>query len=198
MRGRPPKVAFRILSQTIENGGLKATNLEYLCKSLKMSWVKRIGTSHDAPWRRLLQARVGKYELNDMIRSCLGIDEIKRMNIPKFYKDIFADFQMYTSRPLDNPSNIQREAIWYNRSIRNNGRTFFHNGLYQAGVKIVDDLLKPDGNIMTLRELKNHFPRVKVDFLTYAAFVRKIPQMWKDTLSNGIFRKLTNAGRNEM
>ena len=57
-RGRPPKVAKQILAQSIDDGGLKAVNLELFCKSLHMIWIKRMYCCRQSVWRRILQARI--------------------------------------------------------------------------------------------------------------------------------------------
>ena len=49
---------------------------------------------------------IGKYKLSDFIQSSLGNDDITRIKIPVFYKQLFADFQVYTSCPTDNNVNI--------------------------------------------------------------------------------------------
>ena len=67
---------------------------------------------HDV-WRQILQSRIGKYELNDVIQTCLEIDDVKRLKIPMFYTQILIDFQAYTSRHTDVNWNIQTEMLWY-------------------------------------------------------------------------------------
>ena len=196
-RGRPPKVARKTLYQGIQNGGLKAVNIELLCSSLQMAWIRRMHTCRDSIWRKILQARIGKYELSDMIRTCLGYDEIKKLRIPSFYKEILTEFQQYTSQPLDCAANIQKEMLWYNRSIRSGGKTMFVNGLYRAGIKFVDDITKHNGSIMNLNELKDRFPQARTDFLTYHTLVRKIPELWKRTLESGTYQKLSETQKNE-
>ena len=55
-RGRPPKVAAKVLCQNISNGGLGAVSVHEMYKSLKLGWVKKMLS--DVPWARLLQASV--------------------------------------------------------------------------------------------------------------------------------------------
>ena len=134
-RGRPPKVSQHILRQKIENGGLKAIDLELFCRSLHMAWIKRLYLCQDSPWRKILQARLGAYKITDLIRSCLGADEIKRFRIPKFYRELLIDFQTYANQPLNCPADVLKESLWYNRSIRIDGRSVFLKSLYRAGIK---------------------------------------------------------------
>ena len=87
--------------------------------------------------------------------------------------------------------NILAERLWYNRTIRIGGKTLFINGLHQSGIIMINDLVRNDGSIMSLRELKNVFPTAKVDFITYQSLIRGIPQMWKDKLANKRCNKLS-------
>ena len=196
-RGRPPKVALRILRQKIEHGGLNAIDLALFCKSLKLAWVRRIHMCKESLWRRLLQARIGKYELDDMLQTCLGSDDIRRFNIPVFYKELLTEFQTYSLRPTDSIVNIQEESLWFNRSIRVGGKTVFNNCMYQAGIKMINDLTREDGSIMSLSELKIITPGIKVDVLTYQLIIRGIPKMWKDKLAAGRYNKVTEH-RNQL
>ena len=196
-RGRPPKVSQRILCQNIEDGGLNAVNLTLFCKSLKLGWIRRLHTCNESPWCRLLQARIGKYNLTDMLQTCLGADDIKRLRIPAFYKELLTEFQNYSYRPTDSKMNILKELLWYNRSIRSAGKTLFINDMYQAGIKMVGDLTREDGSIMTLGELKCKLPRVRVDFLTYGNLIRGIPRIWKEKLNSGSYQQNTD-NRNEL
>ena len=196
-RGRPPKVSQRILCQNIRDGGLNAINLAAFCKALKLGWVRRLYNSKEASWRRILQARIGRYDITDMIQTCLGADDIKRFKIPVFYKDVLNDFQTHSHRPLDTKMNIQTEFIWYNRNIRIAGKTLFVSRMYQAGIKTVNDLTREDGSLMTLHELKRIAPRMNIDFLTYQVVLNGIPQMWKDKLAACRYNKLSEEdGRN--
>ena len=194
-RGRPPKVAHRILCQKIEDGGLNATNLALLGKSLRLAWIRRIFVSEASIWRRILQNRIGKYKITDLIQTSFGTDDIKRFKIPVFYKELLKDFQVYSCHPIDPKINIQPERLWYNRSIRSGGKTMFINGMYQAGIITVNDLTREDGNIMPLRELKRIAPTVSVDMLTYARLIRGIPRLWKEKLATGGYNKITDESQ---
>ena len=85
-RGRPPKVAKQILMQSIGCGGLNAVNVELFCRSLQLSWIKRMALNTDSAWRKLLQARIGRYDLLDLIRTSLDFRQVKSFRIPQFYK----------------------------------------------------------------------------------------------------------------
>ena len=87
----------------------------------------------------------------------------RRFSIPVFYKELLTEFQTYSLRPTDSKVNIQEKSLWFNRSIRVGGKTVFNNGMYQAGIKMINDFTREDGSIMSLSEIKIITPRVKAE-----------------------------------
>ena len=181
-RGRPPKVSKDILVQDIEQGGLKLVDVEVFIQSLTSLWIRRMFNDRVSSWRKILQGRIGKLELCDLIRSSLCKGEIKKLRIPAFYQNVLKQFQSYNCRPLNQVANVQREIIWYNRSVRMQGKSVFLYGLYKKGIKYIDDLTRGNGTLMNINELRYRYPGVRIDFLTYEALKRAIPQYWKQIL----------------
>ena len=68
-RGRPPKVALSTLCQDTKQGGLKAVDVKTFYESLRLTWIRRMTTSTEANWRQLLQARLGDFMLEDVLRA---------------------------------------------------------------------------------------------------------------------------------
>ena len=140
----------------------------------------------------MLQARIGRYDLNDLLQTYLGRDDIKRFSIPKFYKELLREFHTFCQRPIEDKMDVQKERLWYNRSVRVGGKTIFVNNMYQAGINMIDDLTDEDGRFLSLAELKNRAPSIKVDVLTYQRILQGIPQMWKEKLVTGRTKKISD------
>ena len=53
--------------------------------------------------------------------------------------------------------------------------------MYEAGIRIVNDLMSIDGNLMTLEELHEKYPVLRIDFLRYEdqGLKNAIPAQWK-------------------
>ena len=196
-RGRPPKVAKDVLVQDIEQGGLKLIDVEVFVQSLRSAWIRRLYMNQFSTWRRIVQARIGKMDIRDLIRGSLCKKEIKTFKIPEYYKNILIEHQCYNHKLLDNVRPIQQEMIWYNRSIRSGGKTLFIYGLYRHGIKYIDDLAGNNGALMCLQDLKRKIPGIKVDFLTYNLLLRAIPQKWKEMLANSPYMHMTDKERSE-
>ena len=177
-------VSKDVLAQDIYQGGLRLVDVEAFYQSLKMTWIGRMHTNVDSAWRKIVQARLGKLELGDFIKSSLCKDDIMQWKIPMYYKNVFIQYQTYNCKPLDNMNNIRKEMLWCNRSIRIGGKTVYIDSLYQKGIKIIDDIAKKNGTLMSLDELESKYPGVKINFLTYEALLRGIPQLWKQRLTS--------------
>ena len=197
-RGRPPKVSKDVLAQNIDQGGLRVVDVEAFCHSLKMAWISRMYNCKGAKWREMLQARVGKIKLEDLMKSCLCTSDIQRLRIPAFYKNVLTLYQNYKFVSMSEAQNVQREMLWYNRSIRIDNKTVFIYSLYKRGIKVIDDLIKDNGALMSIEELKLKYPGVKIDFLTYQALLRGIPGLWKKTLLETANQKLSVCGKSDV
>ena len=167
-RGRPPKVARNVVTQSIEMGGLNAVDVQLFCKSLQMGWIRRMETNTESMWRKVLQARLGIYKISDWIKTPLDRKQINSLWIPKFYKDILLNVQRFVDhecRPMNVVTNIRREMLWYNRSIRIAQKPVFYHDMYLAGIRMIDDLMRPGGGtFLNFAELRNKYPRLRIDF----------------------------------
>ena len=197
-RGRPPKVAKQILMQSIGCGGLNAVNVELFCRSLQISWIKRMALNTDSAWRKLLQARIGRYDLLDLIRTSLDFRQVNSFRIPQFYKYSLFEAQKFTQIPLDQAQNVRKEMLWYNKNICISRKPVFINSMYSVGIKTINDLIRDDGMVYNLDELRTKFPGIRIDFLRFAALVRAIPQTWKTLIASGLDNRICENERNDI
>ena len=85
-KNRKTKIAYNVLIQPIEKGGLKLTDFESKVKSLKAVWVKRF-ISDQSSCKSIAAAKhfFSTSDLNTFFQS-----NICQMNLPSlFYQDIF-------------------------------------------------------------------------------------------------------------
>ena len=179
-RGRPPKVAFSVLRQDIREGGLKATDVAQFVESIKLTWIKRIFSQTEAQWRQILQARIPRVQLNDLLRCNRADVFMNGIEVPQFYKEVIVKFHRIVRNEVSDDIQARCQNIWCNDHIKINGNPCFIRRLYDVGVKVIHDLISDDGNIMNYSQLKRRFPNVTdVNFLTYMGLVKAIPMSWK-------------------
>ena len=196
-RGRPPKVSKEVLVQDIDQGGLKLVDVRTFFDSLKIIWIRRMLTDKNSTWRKILQARIGRIKLCDYIKSLLCKLEIQQLKIPVYYRNMLIQYQRYNYKALENVRNIQKEILWYNRSIRIDGKTVFIYSLYKKGIKYIDDIMRANGTFMNINEIKSRYPGTRINFLTYQSLLKAIPAYWKETLAESSLLKLSDNERND-
>lgn len=110
-RGRPPKVAKRVLWQDTAHGGLNAPCIGAIVRALRVVWARRIHISHDSSWRRILQARIGEFPLDNLFKGIKSQLALRKWRIPQFYKDVIHDFQMLNEMKVKTGSDVRQSII---------------------------------------------------------------------------------------
>ena len=179
-RGRPPKVAQSVICQDVKHGGLNAVNVAQFYTALRLAWISRMLTNANSTWRVLLQSRLGRFNLEDLLRIRRGETILQRLKIPGFYKDILLCYQnMRQQKPIKKGIEVRSQSLWHNDEIRINNKPILVRGMYDAGIKIVDDIVGANGTLMNSEEIKNAYPNVTSNFLTIQSVTSAIPVKWK-------------------
>ena len=179
-RGRPPKVAKKVMWQEISLGGLNAPCVEAIVRALRVTWVKRILTWHESTWRRLLQARIGEFDINNIFKTRSSNWALRRWNIPLFYQSAIIDFQKINEMTNCTGKNVRKVIMWYNDDILVDSVPVFYKSLYRAGVNCIGDITKPNGCFLSYEELREKYPQARVNPLTYQGLLAAIPGAWKN------------------
>ena len=182
-RGRPPKVAAKVLCQNISNGGLGAVSVYEMYKSLKLGWIKKMLS--DVPWAGLLQARCAPYKINDLLKSRFTESDISRFQLSKFYIETLTIFSQTVSAGLPtSPIEIRKEVLWLNKCVIRGNRTIFDKNMYACGITFIGDICDDSGSLMNFAEVKRKYPGLNTNFLCYLGIISAIPQSWKNKLRN--------------
>lgn len=191
-RGRPPKVAFSTICQDISDGGLKATDVCKLYESLRMTWIKRLYTEKEAPWNKLLQSRLHGYSINDLLKNRNAKKFVEKANIPSFYKEIILSFQKIFPSCVENAETARLQSLWNNDKIKVEGKPIFLRSCYRDGIKVIDDLIAPNGNVMSFTQVCEKYPHTGLNFLTFQSLKNAIPSAWKDLIRADPNNRLTD------
>ena len=153
--GKPDKIRRTTVCSNCMQGGLKMINIYNFEKAIKVSWVKKLITQPNSQWYKLLEAMYGNI---DQIVT-FG-DKWYSKILPKirnqFWQNILKDWNVLVKiqKPKNN-SEIFRNCLWYNSYI--SGTMPFFPDWYKKGVYLVGDIISPDGNILTIEEIKYKF-----------------------------------------
>ena len=181
-RGRPPKVAHATLAQHIKDGGLMAPDVWKCYESLRLQWVRRLYSHRNSQWCQLFQARLGNFRIADFLRTRNAKSFVKDASIPAFYKDLIGRYQAIFSAEVTNARQARAESLWHNVMIQIGGKPVFIKHMYEAGIKIINDLIDEDGNLMNLAKLREKYPQLRINFLRFQSIKNAIPSSWKNMI----------------
>ena len=196
-RGRPPKVAKKILTQGIDEGGLKAPDIFLSCRAIGASWVKRMITANHAGFVKILKARIRPLFLEDMLKMNYDKRSVDTLPIHEFYRHALMQFREIF--PVTEPRSgkeVRAQIIWHNKVITVDGKPIFYRNLYAGGVKFIDDLTDESGRLLSFRTFNDNNPNIRVNYVTYLGLCTAIPGQWKVLARDG-GEPLTGEERNE-
>ena len=164
-------------------------------KALKLTWVKRLCSNSDAPWKYIpnsFLSTVGGTELFQCNYSYNLLD--LKGSLPEFYKQIIHHCQKIVSTTPHSKTETLSQTIWNNKFITidrkmvylphwNQGATFFFAPCWnQAGIKQISDLFDEHKNcFLPFLSLCNKY-WLNCNFLQYHGLISAIPQSWKKLL----------------
>ena len=176
------KIKRTVMINTKENGGFKFPHILSFCNSQKISWIKRL---HDltniSEWKVLFCSNMEKYGGN-YIWLCKNNNRKILNSLNPFWKDVYAAW-INAQSAMPHQENYLEETLFFNDNIKMGGEPIYIKSWFQAGIQFVNDLVKNDGNFMSLQELNNTF-MININFLQYHGIKRAIPKIWKEKIQN--------------
>ena len=137
--GKKSKIAYNILQNKVEDGGLNLVNLKNKDSALKATWPQILYSEQDYAQMVYGIMRVG-YLGHDIWRCSIEEKDIKDLKIKEpFWSDVvraWSKWNPYYNRRIEN------QFIWYNSRIRIAGKIFFWQDVYVRGLKYVYQLFE--------------------------------------------------------
>ena len=183
---KPEKVKRCTIIQDYELGGLKMINFEYMFKSMKAMWVKRMMMNKEAKWLLFAKSAID-IKLEDFIK-CNFCKKSIPGNFSKFYKQVFSYWAEITESTLnlDDPWCLRRQPIYYNRHILSGGQYYNKqrkSTIYNSNIKIIHDICNTTGTIMSKQQLEGSY-NIHISIMEYNSLISSIPKHWKTILKS--------------
>ena len=162
---KPDKIARKLTIQTNLDGGLNMKNIATFIQALKVTWMRRLLNSDDQPWVNLFEATISPirkiFDLGPNYASTIS----KSITNP-FWKETLLSWGEYAklSQPKT-PQEILSSPIWHNTEISN--ITQYIPNWYFKGITSIGDIIKPDGTIMSIREITQTYGVAQINFLEF-------------------------------
>ena len=183
---KPSKIAKHVITQKIENAGLKMVDITCKIDSLKIGWLKRLIDNSTAKWKAIPLKLAKKINIKLLLKMRLDQNSPILYTMPTFYSNIIK----YWNKIRDKPENIQdytEEIIWNNTLIQVDKRSIYWTQWINNGILQIADLINNNNEIISLTDLQNM--GIKTNFLTRQQLINSIPTELIKTIKNVIFMK---------
>ena len=171
--GKKSKIAYNILQNTKEEGGLNLVNLRNKDKALKATWPKIL--SQEEEYAKLVYKIMRCSALGDDIWRC----RLKPQDVPilkirnPFWENVLQDWSEYNYY-ID--TRIENQLLWYNSNIKIQGKPFLWTDILSNGLKYVHQLFRE----CTFKSFENIQEEFGLSKLRYNSLKMAIPQDWKN------------------
>ena len=133
---------------------------------------------------QLLMTYLPKIEINDLLKCTINPTQLST-DLPQFYRQVL--FAWYDCKLNPNePLEIRREYLWFNKHICINNEPIFITNLYKKSIKSINDLLDHTGKFLDYINFNAKY-QTNVNFLQHMAIIDAIPKNWKKQLKTCTF-----------
>jgi hypothetical protein len=169
---KPPKVKYKSLINTIENGGLKLQDLQ-----CKIKWIKQMEQNEcNNPWKPYLE-----HKINDKCEAIphYNYDINVYHNIQEsFYKQVFDTWYKIRTSKIETYEDIYRQQIWNNKHITVEHKPIKYNEWINYGIQYIGDIIDEKRDIMSQTKLEDKY-HIRCKYLQYQSVKSAIPNHWK-------------------
>lgn len=176
--GKRPKVAYNLLIQNTEAGGLKLADLETRVLACQLNIIKGIWNSPDSMWSAILADALGT---NDIKVTLLTRSDLSK-EIPDQYSTFKQCLQIWAKSRKPQPSSeaeVLEEIIWGSDSINIDKKPIFWREWIAADILSINDLIHDrEPRFLSHEEIAARY-NVGCTFLNLYQLRAAIPSPWK-------------------
>ena len=133
---KPPKIKKTTLVKKKLDGGLEMNDFVLFDKDLKLTWIKRLCSDSDAPWKYILESFLSSVGGTELFKCNYDYNLLDLNNhLPEFYKQIINDWQEIASTTPHSKNEILSQIIWNNRFIMINKKMVYPTSMARSRSK---------------------------------------------------------------
>ena len=180
---KPPKIKKTTLIKKKLDGGLEMKDFVLFNKALKLTWIKRLCSDSDAPWKYIPKSFLSSVGGTELFKCNYDYNLLDLNNhLPEFYKQIINYWQKIASTTPHSKNEVLSQIIWNNRFIMINKKMVYLPQWHEAGVKQISDLFDEyENRFLPFLSFCNKYA-LDCNFLQYHSLISAIPQRWKKLL----------------
>ena len=112
---KPAKIKKTTLTKNKADGGLGMKDFVLFDKALKLTWVKRLCSTSDAPWKYISKSFLSSVSGTDLFQCNYDYNLLDLTgHLPEFYKQIIHHWQEIVSTTPHSKTGILSRVIWSN------------------------------------------------------------------------------------
>jgi len=165
---KPAKIKKTTLIKNKSDGGLGMKHFVLFDKALELTWVKRLCSDSDAPWKYIPKSFLSTVGGTELFQ-CNYDYNVFDLNghLPEFYKKIIHHWQEIVSTTPHSKTEIQSQTIWNNKFITIDKKMVYLPHWHRAGIKQISDLFDEHENcVLPFLSLRNKYT-LNCNFLIY-------------------------------
>ena len=187
--GKRPKVAAKVIENTIRLGGLKMPNIFLKVKAWQLSWLRRTLKNPENSWVCVLNSIIHKVKLRDLILGNLNKNDKFLQSVPTFYRKILCT--LYDMKQVEEANHPANQSLWLNKNVTVEGESIFWKEWHEKGITFIRDII--DEHDMFYDEiLLTQKYSLNTNFLRNLQLRQSIPIHWRMKLNNANFPPLIN------
>ena len=177
------KIKRTLVIHSMEEGGLGLPHIVTQIKSLKLTWLKKYFQSCNT-----IQNSKPKW-MNILEKTCPSVTMLKEYgskvllrgtNPNPFWKDVFSCYIEFSSNvEVITSEEMLAEPIFFNDKFKIGDKSIYIKEWAMKDIYFVKDLVKEDGNFLTLQEFSNKTNIDQTSFLLYFGCIDSIKQFLK-------------------
>lgn len=167
---KPDKLRRNTVKGNLEEGGLGMVDIFAVCKSLKVTWIRRLLTK-DSNWTALVKnlfpsvvniKNFGPCFLTKIIKNCKN----------QFWVDVFTHFKEFQERvEINKFQDFLGESIHYNCRLQINKQPIVIERWINLNILKVSDIVDNDGLFYTFEKFKEIYSNEVGNYLQYYGVV---------------------------
>ena len=174
--GRKAKIAYKILQNPIEQGGLNLADLKVKDLALKATWPQIL--CQEEEYAQIAYYYIDKTLQEDIWRTHMLVEDVQHLKIQnKFWEDVVKSWCAFNHWHNFELSN---QILWRNSRIRIEGKPFMWNKPYNKGLIYVYQLFE-NGTFKKPKQLNMEY---ELNIMQCNSLYASIPQEWKEYFFN--------------
>ena len=169
-------IAKNVLHQPINKGGLKMINIDFMIRSIKIMWIKRLNNPCEAKWKHV-SWNLLEIQKNQLFTK-IGFRNIAKNQIP-FYKQVLETWFDFVSVEPTSKKEVLDECLYNNvfLLIDNKPINNAYHDWFRAGILYVKDLFNQFNYLKSKENLEIQYG-INIPVMKYNMLVSTIPKKW--------------------